>query len=448
MIRKFGIFVLASLSVLSVRAQYRVWTFGQCLDTAIQRNISVNQTRLSNEYNRISLAQSKANRIPSLSANINEGVNFGNSINNTTNQYVQATFNSTSVSVNSTVNLFNGFQNNRTILQNKINMDAGMSDIEKAKNDVTLNITTAYLMLLSGYEILSAAQSQAEATKIQVDRTKKLVDAGKVPELNLLQIQSQQATDNLAVVNAQGAVDIEKVTLMQLMEVPVVDSFDIERPQMTDTAGVLLLSHEDIYNKALSVMPEINGASLRSQSALTAIKIYEGARWPKLNFNAGVNTNFSGSSLSTSSDVNPENNKFFNQLWNNLGEGLSLSLSIPIYSNRQIKSNIDRSMVSSLSAKLDEQNTKNTLRKAIEQSYTDLKTAGKKYSATKQQLTSAEASYKTIEKKYNVGLVTAIDYLVEKNNYSQALSNLIQAKYDLVFKTKILDFYQGKKIAF
>ncbi len=446
--KKFAILALALIPFSVLHAQKTVWTFRQCLDTAIERNISVNQTRLNNEINKINLAQSKANRIPGLNANVNEGVNFGNSIDNTTNQFVQATFYSTNVSLNSSISLFNGLQNNRTILQNKINMQAGMSDIEKVKNDVTLNITTAYLQVLFAYEILNAAQSQAEATQIQVDRTKKLVDAGKVPELNLYQIQSQDATDNLSVVNARGQLDLARVTLMQLMEVPVVDSFDIERPSNTEPSESALLTNEAIYRKALAVMPEITSASLRTESALTAIRIYEGARWPRLNLNGNVTTNYSGSSRTNAGEINPDNKKFGNQLWNNLGEGLGLSLSIPIYSNRQIKSNIERAKVNALTTKLEEQNTKNTLRKTIEQAYTDMKNAIKKYEATKLQQTSAELSYKSIEKKYNVGLVTAIDYLVEKNNFAQAESNLIQSKYNFIFKQKILDFYQGKAITF
>jgi outer membrane protein len=275
-----------------------------------------------------------------------------------------------------------------------------------------------------------------------------MVNAGKVPELNLFQVQSQEATDNLAVVNAQSQLDMARVTMMQLMEEPVSDSFRIERPAMADPAAAVLMSNEAIYRKALAVMPEISTASLRSQSALTAIKIYEGARWPRLNLSLNINTNFSGSNRSNAAEVNPEEKHFFNQMWNNLGEGLGLNLAIPIYSNRQIKSNIERAKVNALSSQLDEQNTRNNLRKTIEQALTDLNSAGKKFEATKLQMTSAGVSYQSMEKKYNVGLVTAIDYLVEKNNYTQATSNLIQARYNYIFKMKILDFYQGKKIEF
>jgi outer membrane protein len=393
----------------------------------------------------ITLKQSRANRIPGVNAGINENVNFGKNIDPTTNTYVIQTYNSTNFSISGSMNLFNGLQNSRTIQQNSMNVEAGKYDIENAGNVVILNITTAYLQVLFTYEILSVARNQVEATAAQVERTQKQVNAGKVPEGNLLQIKSQYATDKLSVVNAQSQLDMAKVTLVQLMEVPVLDSFEIEKPVFDDPASALLQSNKEIFEKALNVQPQIKSAAIRSDNALLGIKIYQGARWPRLNLNGGINTNFAAS-LITTGGVNPNKEPFFSQMWNNLGEYVGLNLSIPIYSNRQIKGNIERATVNAMTAKLNEQNTKNQLRKSIEQTYTDLKSSMNKYEATKEQLMAAETSYKNMETKFNVGLVTAIDFLVEKNNFVQAQSNLIQAKYDYIFKMKILDFYQGKEI--
>jgi len=446
--QKKSILILAACLLFTfARAQNRVWTFQQCLDTAIQRNISVNQSRLNTDLSRITLEQSKANRYPNLSASARDGVSFGRSVNPTTNQYVERTTNSTSFGVSTGVDLFNGFQITRTILQNKMNLDAVKTDVENVKNQVTLNITTAYLQVLFQYEILKAAKNQSEATAIQVDRTKKMVDAGKVPESNLFTIRSQQATDNFSVVNAQGQLDLAKVTLEQLMEIPVTDSFEVKIPDMVEPSLVAGQTNEEIYNKALTVQPQIAGASLRTNSALLGIKISEGARYPSLSLSGSANSNYSVSSH-TSSVSSVKDSPFFPQLWNNLGESVGLNLSIPIYSNRQLKSNIERAKINALSARLDEQNTRLQLRKTIEQSYADLRISIRKYEATKEQISAAELSYKNMERKYNVGMSTATDYLIEKNNYFQAQSNGIQSKYDYIFKTKILDFYQGKPIQF
>ena len=447
--RRISIMIFIIFLFSECFAQNKTWTFQQCVDTALKRNISVNQSRLSNELNKISLAQSKANRIPSASAGANEGVSFGKNVDPTTNTYVVQTYNSTSFSLSGGLNLFNGLQNNRTIQQNTQAIEAGKYDIANVENTVMLNITTAYLQVLFAYEILAAAENQAASTAAQVERTEKMVNAGKVPESNLFQIRSQYATDKLSVVNARGQLDMARVTLLQLMEVPVIDSFDVEKPVIAEPSPLILKSNQDIYQKALTVQPQITGASLRTENALLGIKISQGARWPRMNLTGNVNTNFATSTKEPQgSGVNPYKVPFFDQLWNNLGESVGLSLSIPIYSNRQIRSNIEKATVNAITARLNEQNTKNLLRKSIEQTYTDLKTAMNKYEATKEQFSSAEVSYKNTETKFNVGLVTAIDFLVEKNNYFQAQSNLIQSKYDYIFKTKILDFYEGKEIKF
>lgn len=428
-----------------VTAQVKRWKFRECLDTALVHNITVNQSRLTNELNKVSLEQSKANRIPSVSANASEGLSLGKNVDPTTNSFVTQAYHSTNLSINGSYNLFNGLQNANTIRQNRLNVEAGQYDIEKVKNDVTLNITTGYLQVLFAYEVLSAAKNQAEATAAQVDRTQKMVEAGKSPESDLLQIRSQQATDNLSVITAQNQLDLAKVTLMQLMEIPVTDLFDVEIPTMLEPAQPILNTNEEIYRRSLAIMPQITGYTIKTDAALMAQKVSEGARWPRLTLGANLNTNFA-SSRTQGSVVNPEGYPFFEQIWDNIGQSLNLGLSIPIYSNRQIKSNIDRAKINVLNARLNEQNVKNVLRKSVEQTATDLKAASKKYEATREQLRAVEAAYLNAEKKYVVGVMNATDFLIQKNNFFQSQSNLIQAKYDYIFKSKILDFYQGKEI--
>jgi outer membrane protein len=404
------------------------------------------QSQLTNELNKVSLAQTRANRIPGLSANASESLNAGKTIDPTENTYVDQAFHSTNFSVNSSLNLFNGLQNTNTIRQNKINVKAGEYDIEKVKNDLTINVTTAFLQVLFSYEILSTSESQVESTEAQTDRTRKMVDAGKLAESNLFQIQSQLATDRLAVVNALNQLDMAKVTLIQLMEIPVSSDFDIEKPVLPDPSYRLQENNEQLFQKALITQPQIASSSLKSNAALLGMKISNGTRYPRLNLGVGISTNYASSR--TKGGVNPEHYPFSEQIWNNLGENVSLSLYIPIFSNRQLQSNIDRARINLMNVRLNEQNTRNQLRKTIEQTATDLKAAAKKYEATQDQLKAVELSYRNIETKYNVGMVNAIDFLIEKNNYTKALSNLIQAKYDYIFKLKILDFYLGKEIRF
>lgn len=427
-------------------AQQQEWTFRQCLDTALQRNIAVNQTRMTNELNKVAYEQSKAQRIPGVSANASEGLNFGRNIDPTTNVYVTEAYHSTSFGVSASLNLFNGLQTANTIRQNRLNVEAGRYDIEKARNDVTLNITTGYLQLLFAKEILAAAKSQAEATKAQVDRTEKMVKAGKSPESDLLQIQSQEATDNLTVINAMNQLDLARITLMQLMEIPVDDRFDVAVPALQEVSPLVEMTNEELYRKSLEVQPQISGYALKLAASQMALRVSEGSRWPRLTFGANMNTNYA--SGRTKGFVNPENYPFFEQIYDNIGQSFSLGLSIPIYNQRQIQSSIERAKINVINAQLNEQNTKNTLRKNVEQTYADFRAAGKKYEATQIQLAAVESVYRNAEKKFSVGVLSATDFLIQKNNFTQSQSSLIQAKYDFVFKRKILDFYQGKEIRF
>ncbi len=422
------------------------WTFRQCLDTALLRNLTVNQTRMSHELNKVTLKQSLAGRIPSLSASAGEGLSIGKNIDPTSNAYITEGNTTTNLGVSSSVNLFNGFQTANTIRQNRILVSAGESDIEKAKNDVTLNITQGYLQVLFAREILQAARSQAEASAAQVERTGKMVNAGKSPESDLLQVQSQLATDNLSVITAENNLDLAKVTLMQLMDIPVDDVFDIETPVLEEISPSPALTRDQIYVKSLQAQPQVAAATLRTSASEMALKVSEGARWPRVSLGANVS-----SSYSSSRKTGPGNSQaypFTDQIWDNLGQSLSLGVSIPIYSNRQVRSNIEKARINRINSQLSEQNVKNTLRKTIEQTFTDLRAAGKKYDAVKQQVTAVESVYRSAEQKFSVGVMSATDFLIQKNNLSQSQSSLIQAKFDYIFKQKILDFYQGQAITF
>lgn len=427
-------------------AQTRLWTFRQCLDTALVRNITVNQTRYSNELNKVQLAQTRAGRIPSLNASAGEALNLGKNIDPTTNSFVTEAYHSTNLGITSGLTLFNGLQTTNTIRQQRLNVEAGEYETEKVKNDITLNITTGYLQVLFAKEVLASAKIQEEATAAQEGRTEKWVNAGKLPESDLLQIRSQLASDRLAVINAENQLELAKVTLMQLMEIPVSDDFDVEIPALDILVSEIPLSNEQIFEKSLTVQPQITGASLRSGASEMALRVSEGARWPRVNLGANLNTNFASGRKKNA--VNSGSYPFFEQIWDNVGQSFSMGLTIPIYSNRQIRSNIERAKINLATTRLNESNVRNTLRKNVEQTWADVRAAGKKYDAVQQQVIAMEATYRNAETKYQVGVMHATDFLIQKNNYEQAKSSLIQAKFDYIFKQKILGFYQGNTIEF
>lgn len=472
---KYFLFFLLILFQFESKAQIKIWTLKECIEQALQKNISVNQSQLSNEINKLTLEQSRNNRLPSLNASGNQGYSFGRSIDPFSNQFVDQNVRSNNFSLNSGITLFNGFQNTNAINQNTLNYEAGNLDVEKAKNDLMLNVATAYLQTLFAYEQLDNAKRQLEATALQVERTQKLLNAGSVPESNLLQIKAQLAGEKLTLVNSENLLIISKLTLLQLMEIPVTSDFEIEKPLFKEPLSETIPSPEEVYKISLENQPQIKSATIKSNSAMMGIKIAKGLQMPRLILSGSLNTGYSSarnlisyqtqfntqnigylqsnpaemvSSLVPVTTTLKENYPFSKQFKDNFSQSLGLNLTIPIFNNVQVKSSVEKAKINVLNAQLNEQNTKNQLRKSIEQALTDLKSAIKKQAAVKEQTAALELSYLNTEKKYALGMVNAIDFLIEKNNYTKAQSELLQAKYDFIFKMKVLDFYMGKPLTF
>lgn len=472
---KHILFFLLLLSHLPIKAQSKVWTLKKCIEQALQKNISVTQSQLSNEINKLTLEQSKKNRFPSLNASGNQAYSFGRSIDPFSNQFVNQNIRSNNFSLNSGITLFNGLQTTNTINQNELNYEAGNLDIEKVKNDIMLSVATAYLQTLFAYEQQDNARRQLEATILQVERTQKLLDAGSVPESNLFQIKAELASEKLTLVNAENMLTISKLTLLQLMELPIDSSFEIEKPLFKEPLFETIPSQEEVYNTALGTQPQIKSAALKSNSAMMEIKIAKALQMPRLVLSGSLNTGYSSarnlisyqtqyntqnigylqsnpsevvSSLVPVTTTLKENYPFAKQFKDNFSQSLGLNLTVPIFNNGQVKTSIEKAKINVMNAQLDEQNTKNQLRKSVEQATTDLNAAIKKYEAVKEQATALELSYRNSEKKYGLGMINAIDFLIEKNNYIQARSDLLQAKYDSIFKMKVLDFYMGKPLTF
>lgn len=468
-----GIFFL--LLFPGLKAQQKVWTLEECIDLSLQNNISLNQKKLSGKLDEINLEQSKAGLLPSVTASGSQSFNFGRSVDPYSYDYIEQNNSSSNLSLNSNFTLFNGFQTKNNIKKDEIDLKASNYDLEKTEDQVILDVTQAYLQVLYAYEQVENAETKVKSTEAQVQRTEILVSTGSVPEGDLLKILSQLASDNYSMVNNKNQLSILKVNLMQIMEMPVTDSFDIERPDFSepDLGTLTIPESEQVFQDALLQRPEIQVADLMVESAITSLDIAKGARLPRLTLAAGITTGYSNtrnlysreSTLETreigylQSDPSeivvtqaqmftntPIGYPYFNQLQDNLSESVRLSLSIPIFDRKQVQSNIKRSEINISTAKLSAQNTRNQLRKTIEQAYNDMIAARNNLQASREALKSIEKSFGDTERKFKLGMVNATDYLIEKNNFEQAKSNLTRAKYELIFKQKILEFYQDKPI--
>ncbi|MBS1780317.1 MAG: TolC family protein [Bacteroidetes bacterium] len=469
---KYIFYIIALLPLLSY-GQKRVFTIDECLQQAWQQNISLNQSRWNNEINKINYEQARENMLPTLGLSDAQNFNFGKYNNPVTQQSTAQNFSTNSLVLSSGVILFNGLQLQNLVHQNKANYEAGGLDLEKAKNDLGLSVLAFYLQVLFEYEDTAIAQSQIDATTEQLNRTKKYVAVGQLPELNLLQIQAQLARDNAAKVTAMNQLRLAKLSLMQLMEMPMNDDFEVVSAGVDDVPKSIAATPSEIYNNALSLLPDVRSAQTKKSASEYGLKAYKGVLYPKLSVSGNINTSFS--SLNTRlnsqttevvqkigylqndptqvvvSDVPVTNvTKADYPLWeqykNNVGQGIALNLSVPIFNSLLYHNNVRKARITVINSRLNESAVKNQLRKAIEQAYTDEVAAAKSYMASQEQLHAEERAYTDMEKKFMQGAANVTDFLVEKSNYNKALLALLQAKYSYIFRAKIINFYNTNSL--
>jgi outer membrane protein len=467
---KIRIIAISLLFLSSSLYSQEPWDLRKCVDYALDNNIQVKQSKLNTDYFENVYEQSRYNLIPSLNATGSYGVSFGRALDQTTYEFRDnQTVQSFNPSISSSVTLFNGFRQRNTIEQNRLNLMANMEDLEKLKDDISLNIAAQYLQILFNEEILNVAEEQLEVTSQQVKRTQALVDAGSVARGNLLEIQALQSSDELAVINAENNLTISYLTLQQLLELDTVSNFRILIPEITDIPEeALLLTAEDIYREAVAIMPAIKSSELDYESAQVGVDLAKGSRSPRVSLSAQYGTGFSDvrERISETSEVQVpigetvsgeevvatttvpsfETYPFFDQLGDNASTSLFLNLSIPIFNGLQVKYNIDNARINLENSKLEVENQKNILYRDIQQAYADALAARKKFRASEKALESMQESFKYTREKYEVGLVNTVDFNIAQSQLIQTQSDLIQSKYDFIFKTSILDFYRGKEL--
>jgi outer membrane protein len=427
--------ICAGLLCVSLNAQ-GIWSLQACIDTAFNRNISLHQEQLNSRINKVKLVQSKTGFLPNLNINDAHTLNYGTVYEPSVNQYFNSSISVNDISISSSVTLFNGFLLLNTVRQNKLIYEAGMLDVEQLKIDIMLDVLAGYMQVLMDYEAIDVAQAQMEETDIQVKQTQKFVDFGKLAELSLLQIKSQYAAEKLIKVVAENQLQLDKLTLLQLMDVPVRRDFDIARQELKDLFPEIPMSPGEIDKISEGFLPEIKSASLKTNASVFSLKMNQSGWFPKLMLNGSL----------TSFLSNLDHDPVPYQFANNFGQTVGLTLSVPIFNNLQVRSSVAISKINLSGAQLNEQQTKNDLRKTIETAYTNMVSAGKNLTVTEEQMELEKRTYSEMATKYSVGAVDATDFLVEKNNYDKVSMTLIQTKYNYVLTAKIVDFYLGKPI--
>jgi outer membrane protein len=471
--RTYILVILLLLSSIPLFAQ-QAWTLEDCINYALEHNLQVKQQVLNTEVYENNLLSSKVTLLPSINGGLNQNFTFGRSVDPFTNDFSTENVSSSNMSISSSLTLFNGLQQYNTIKKNQFDFKASLKDLETIKNNIVLNIASAYLNVLYTRESLGIANKQADITRQQLDRTNKLVDAGSLPMQSRLEVEAQLANEELAVVNAENQVALANLTLIQLLELKEFDGFDIVDPQINQLIGeTMLLPMMEVYNQALENMPEIEGAELRMKSSEKDLAIARGARSPILAVSAsygtgysdarknidqvlpaeGILTGYTYDSYGNYLDVYQYNfdysyvtRPFSDQIRDNASTSISFGLSIPIFNGWAVNSNVKFAKIQVQQQQIEFQQAQNQLLRDIQQAYTDAEAAVKMYDASKKALEAISISFEYTQKKFDLGLVNSVDFNTAKNNLIKAESELLRAKYDLIFKQKILEFYRGVEI--
>ena len=443
------------------------WSLMRCIEYAQQNNLQVKQAELNARLSSNVLLQSRAEILPSLNFGASQNYSYGNSVDPFTQEFKEDNFTSTNLGISSSVSLFKGLQNFNTIQQNQLNLKASLQDVERIKNDISLNIASAYLQILFNYELVDISNSQLETTNKQVERTKKLVEAGSIARGNLLEIESQLAQEELQLVNAQNQFTISYLTLTQLLDLDSIGNFVIERPEISEVEEEeIQLTVNQIYREAKNVLPQIKGEEYRLKSSEKQLELARGYLLPNLSLNANYGSGYSDARFryiygdpteteigytsagdqvfSMISPSSVEDYSFSDQINDNKSLSLSFNLSIPIFNRYQIKTAMDNAKINVLQSQNQYQLVNDQLYKDIQQAHANAVASLKKHKSSSKTVQSTEEAFRYTEQKFEVGNVNSVDYAIAKTNLLRARSDKLQAKYEYMFSIKILDFYMGK----
>jgi len=445
---------LTSFLIIGVIFQYKVvaqevleqkkWTLKECVDYAHENNISIKQMSLRSKTYKANLTQSKAALLPSLNASVSDNFNYGRSIDPYTNKYTENNVQSLNTSISSSVNIFTGLRKYNTIKQNKYTLASSREEFEEIKNSIALQVATAYLQILFDKELVDVSKRQIEISKSQENRTQILVNAGSLAKGNLLEIQAQLANENVNLINSENNLKTSYLNLTQLLDLDTVKNFEIEVPIIEEPSEEIIIVNTDTIYEASTNLPRIKKEEYNLQSAETALKISKGGISPTLYLQASYGTGYSSAAQKydpITSEPLPYNNN--DQLNDNLKFSFTVGLSIPIFNNLQVRTNIINSKINIESSKYQLQLAKNNLYKDIQQARNSAYAALAKHKASKKAVDAQKESFSYTQKKFNLGLVNSVDYNTAKNQLTKSESDMVQSKFDFIFRINILNFYRG-----
>jgi outer membrane protein len=460
----------------------KVYTLKECVDIALGNNLTVKRGLYNVKSYEVAYNQAKFALAPTLNASLSAGKNAGRSLNFANYQYTTQVNNSFQPNLSTSVTLFNGFRLQNNIRQTSKDYEASESDLQKSRNDVILTTITNYLNVILNKELYENAKYQLNSSEQQLERTKKQVDAGALPKSSALNLDAQVATNELNVINRENAINISLLQLNQALQLPANSIVEIEIPEIEISDLILEQSRDEIFAAALQTMPEIKSANLKVESSQYAVRAAKGNLIPRVTVNGSMNSNYSsvadapradpskGYTISDSQvpigyfkDSNgatvpitgyeykpamTDGYSYKNQLQDYLSKSVSITLNIPIFNGLQNRIGVQRAAINREVAKINAEQASNTLRQSVETAYNDALASSKSYNASLRQVNAREEAYRMTKQRYENGAATFVEFEVSQNDLFQAKSDLLRAKYDFIFRKKVLDFYQGKAIEF
>lgn len=440
MIRIISTISVLFILVLSTNLQAQeVWGLQKCIDYALQNNIKIKQGIIATQYQQNQLKESQFSRLPNLTGQISQDFNYGRSLSYD-NTYQNINSAQSDIGFGTSVPVFQGFQITNQITKLKLDLQASLSDLEKAKSDISVNIASTYLEILFAKELVKVAEDQLQVTNLQIKQINEKVEAGSLARGSLLDIEAQAAGEELNLVNAKNQLQLAELMLLQLLELPVNENFDVEVPMLPEvSAQASIATPGDVFKAAVLNRPEIKGADLRYQSSQYQLKMAQGALYPTVTFYANFYDNYNNKYQ----DVLGNKISFSDQWKNNQRKGVGAQMNIPIFTRFQNKLNIDNARLQVLNTELDLENAKKVLRSDIETAQTTAVAALNRFTSNQKAVSSMKEAFRYSTEKFEVGLVNAVEYNTAKTKLTKAESDLIQAKYEFIFRSKILDFYRG-----
>lgn len=426
---------IAVLSAGSAMAQ-KQWDLKQCIEYAIEHNLTIKQQEAAKDESAVDLNTAKWSRLPNLSGSASHSFNFGRSLQ-MDNTYQQLNTQNTGLNLSTSIPLFTGMQIPNQIALSKLNLKAAVEDLNKAKEDISIQVTSAYLQVLFNEELAKVAHEQVALSEEMLKQKTAFFKVGKASEAELYEAKSRAAQDQLSAVQADNEYRLALLDLSQLLELPTPEGFSIVSPSIDEDKDFsILTSPADIYSEALLIKPSIKAAQYRVEGAQKSIRIAQSGYYPQLSLGAGIATSYYNVS-------GRENGNFGAQLRDNFSQYIGLSLNIPIFNRFSTRNQVRKARIQQTTLNWQLEDAKKALYKEIQQAYYNAVNAESKFESSRTADEAAKASFNLMKEKYANGKATSTEFNEARTNWLKAVSDRIQAKYDYLFRTKILDFYKG-----